>query len=192
MGLSITERRKAGTAGYINREKLISGLLSQVKAGGPLVGAEIGVWKGEWVCYLLDRNPRVKKIYGIDPYAEQATFRRHWVQADWDYLLRRVDAKMKAYGNRYELIRERSETCADRVPRLDFLEIDGDHSYHQVKIDIFIYEKKIVSGGVICGHDYSGPQSGEVRRAVDEYSKEKGRDLHFLEGDVGTWWWYVP
>ena len=51
---------------------------------------------------------------------------------------------------------------------LDFIYIDGDHSYKGVKIDIELARKKVKSGGFICGHDYT-PQFPGVIQAVDEF-----------------------
>jgi predicted O-methyltransferase YrrM len=51
---------------------------------------------------------------------------------------------------------------------LDFVFIDGDHSYNGVKKDLKGWFPKIKNGGIIAGHDYFEPSCG-VRQAVDEY-----------------------
>jgi predicted O-methyltransferase YrrM len=48
---------------------------------------------------------------------------------------------------------------------IDFLFIDADHSYEGVKLDISLWEPKVVEGGVISGHDYDWEG---VARAVNE------------------------
>lgn len=56
---------------------------------------------------------------------------------------------------------------------LDFVFIDADHAYENVKDDIHAWYTKVKSGGKIAGHDYD--QSG-VRRAVGEFFKNKVND----------------
>ena len=118
---------------------------------------------------------------------------RKWGQAKWDDCYLRVTDKVKALGNRFELIRKRSWECADLLPELDFVELDGDHSYDGVWKDIECYEKKLVHGGLICGHDYYGKTYWieGVYKAVNEYAEVHGRELH-ADKDAWTWWWFVP
>ena len=49
---------------------------------------------------------------------------------------------------------------------LDFVFIDGDHSYEGVKLDILNFLPKVRPGGLIAGHDYE--HSPMFRKAVDE------------------------
>ena len=64
---------------------------------------------------------------------------------------------------------------------LDFIFIDGDHTYQGVKRDIEIWYPKLKPGKIICGHDYRDNKS-EVWKAVDESFP---RVLFFR--DI---WWY--
>lgn len=54
---------------------------------------------------------------------------------------------------------------------LDFVFIDADHAYENVKRDINAWLPKIKSGGILAGHDYISTHSG-VKRAVDELFKD--------------------
>lgn len=49
---------------------------------------------------------------------------------------------------------------------LDFVYIDGDHSFEGCKRDILAWAPKIRHGGVLAGHDYFNHPPFEVRRAV--------------------------
>lgn len=52
---------------------------------------------------------------------------------------------------------------------LDFVFLDGDHSYEAVKNDITNWLPKIKDGGVLSGHDYgNGSYDFNVKKAVDE------------------------
>jgi len=48
----------------------------------------------------------------------------------------------------------------------DFVFIDGDHDYENVKRDILFWKERIAPGGLLSGHDYPGWPG--VRQAVDE------------------------
>ena len=58
---------------------------------------------------------------------------------------------------------------------IDFLFIDGDHSYKAVKADLKAWYPKVKKGGVMCGHDY--PQLG-VQKAINEFTKEHGLEAN--------------
>jgi predicted O-methyltransferase YrrM len=49
---------------------------------------------------------------------------------------------------------------------LDFVFVDGEHSYDGVSGDINFWLPKVRKGGVLAGHDYN--HSADVRRAVNE------------------------
>lgn len=53
---------------------------------------------------------------------------------------------------------------------LDWVYIDGDHTYDAVRNDIATYTRKLRSGGWLTGDDYQarGKYHGGVKDAVDE------------------------
>lgn len=65
---------------------------------------------------------------------------------------------------------------------LDFIYIDGDHSYRGIKIDIELARKKVKVGGFICGHDYT-PQFPGVIQAVDEFCNTYKTKLELTQED---------
>lgn len=52
---------------------------------------------------------------------------------------------------------------------LDFVFIDGDHSYNAVTQDIEHWLPKIKQNGIIAGHDYTNEYLESVVKAVDDY-----------------------
>jgi hypothetical protein len=58
---------------------------------------------------------------------------------------------------------------------LDFVFIDGNHSFPYVAEDIFYWEKKVRPGGIVSGHDYLDvPRKDcviQVREVVDAYTE---------------------
>ena len=71
--------------------------------------------------------------------------------------------------------------------KIDYLHIDGDHSYEHAKHDISTYYSKVRSGGLFSGHDFSLPG---VTRAVKEFREENNikEQIMFTNNDV--WLWY--
>ncbi|MDP3697256.1 MAG: class I SAM-dependent methyltransferase, partial [Candidatus Taylorbacteria bacterium] len=63
---------------------------------------------------------------------------------------------------------------------LDFVYIDGNHSYDYVKKDLELYWDKVKKGGALTGDDFN---IKDIARAVFEFSKEKNQD--FLTYYVG-------
>lgn len=82
-------------------------------------------------------------------------------------------------GQRMHLIRgdSHAESSLDEVKRilggkpLDFLLIDGDHSYEGVRMDYEMYGPLVRSGGVIAFHDIANPLP-DVGLAVKRYWDE--------------------
>jgi predicted O-methyltransferase YrrM len=68
---------------------------------------------------------------------------------------------------------------------LDFIFIDGLHTYEQVKIDCENYFSKVKSGGVFAGHDYNVIEG--VNRAVNEFAAKHGAEVQTCPNDV--WYW---
>ena len=52
---------------------------------------------------------------------------------------------------------------------LDFVFIDGDHSYEGCALDIKLWWPKLKPGGLLSGHDYVDEKNYGVQRAVNEF-----------------------
>jgi predicted O-methyltransferase YrrM len=60
---------------------------------------------------------------------------------------------------------------------LDWVYIDGDHSYEAVKADLENFYRVVKPGGIIAGDDYGldGWWAKGIDRAVDEYAASIGQ-----------------
>ena len=59
---------------------------------------------------------------------------------------------------------------------IDFVYIDGDHSYESIQQDLYYWYNKVKPGGIIGGHDYVDVWPGVIR-AVDDLCHEYGLEL---------------
>ena len=81
---------------------------------------------------------------------------------------------------------------------LDFVFIDGDHTFNNVMLDILLWTPKVRKGGIISGHDYYSHKAGGVIPAVNAYCEANKIDLNLtLKGvaehkdDQCPCWWFI-
>ena len=141
------------------------------------VCAEIGVWKGDFSKEILKKNP--SKLYLIDPWKSITDIPARWHAAPQDKMDAIYNDVVSDFSpdNRVEIIRKLSDDAASDIEdgSLDWIYIDGNHSYEFVKSDLENWWPKLKSGGALCGDDY---QEGEYQvkdldfgivKAVDEF-----------------------
>lgn len=141
-------------------------------------GAEIGVWRGDFSAQILV-VVRPRLLHLIDPWqsaadeAHAGTFYDR-PQRQMDSVYESVLSRLAdAIANGVAVVhRATSADAAAAIPdaSLDWVYIDGDHSYSAVSADIRTYKQKVVPGGLVAGDDYAdgGMFKGGVKRAVDE------------------------
>jgi hypothetical protein len=76
-----------------------------------------------------------------------------------DYTNARIALRPWTLRSRAELIKATSAEAVTRFKdgSLDFVYIDGDHSYKHVCEDLALYYPKLHSGGIMAGHDFMCP-----------------------------------
>ena len=157
-------------------------ILAQLPVGS--VGAEIGVHRGDFSVTLL-RHVRARRLYLIDPwrFADDPLKSSSWYggsqgrgQANIDRRYRRVLRRFADEIRTGTVIVHRGSSVdvAAKIPdaSLDWVYIDGDHSYEGVSADLRTYVPKLRKGGLLAGDDYSRSPAwwGEgLRRAVHEF-----------------------
>lgn len=167
---------------------------------GYTVGCEVGVFLGGHIESIM-ANTAVEKLYAIDPYIlygdvgvvrgfTRGIKKRYW-PACFDGVFYYVKDRLAVFGDRVEMIRNTSDKVAKTIPdnSLDFVFIDGDHSYAAVLQDVANYYDKVRSGGIISGDDYI---FAEVGKAVDEFFGQKGLQVNQDETQKRFWWIEKP
>lgn len=149
------------------------GLVEHIqKLSGELIGCEIGVCHGFTTELLLKQIPNIKKIYAVDSYPSFV---------DWDgtriteerqsETKRRCSNRLSVFGDKVTFIYDTSTNFSKQIldDELDFIFIDGDHSYEATLADITNYWPKIKKGGIFAGHDIN---LNTVDAAVKEFFKD--------------------
>jgi len=157
--------------GCINRYRtLYAEMVKQAKGGEHFV--EIGAWKGASTAFMAVEIANSGKDIKFDTVDT-------WLGAD--HSPQQKNDKDVIKGNLYEVFLKNIEPVADYVTpirstsvqaskqyadkSLDFVFIDGAHTYDDLIADITAWRPKLKDTGVLAGDDYSW---GGVRRAVDE------------------------
>lgn len=139
-------------------------------------GAEIGVCTGRYSRILLETIPDLQ-LLGVDPYRPYAgytDFRRVGTHNKNLELAREATGGFPGYSLMLAFGHEAAQWIPDGS--LDFVFIDGNHQYPDVKQDIEDWAPKVRVGGIVSGHDYYNFKSGRggVVQAVDEYAEKHG------------------
>jgi hypothetical protein len=139
-----------------------------------LIGAEVGVGKGQNLCTFLQTCPRISQIYAIDSYRPHKDFLwdegisfRDVDEKEIDYIRSIAMHNIKWSGNKDKVIflecdsSEASHLIKDE--ELDFIFIDVCVEQHQVFEELIRWYPKVKKGGIFAGHDWTAPS---VERAV--------------------------
>lgn len=155
---------------------------------GDLVGVEIGCSVGDTSEHLLRHLPNLHWT-GVDPYVDYVDWNSNNLvnqQGTYEALDRKI---MKTYPDRTSFLRMTSDEAATHIPdgSLDFVFIDGLHTYDQVKIDCQNFYPKVKSGGLFAGHDYTIIDG--VHHAVNEFRDCIDPSITIGVTNHDVWYW---
>jgi hypothetical protein len=157
-----------------------------INDNGYKTGIEIGVAFGGHAEAIF-QNTSIEILVCVDPWeftgAEFEGLKNKYDYDEWAFYVRQrlLDLSINCLVER---------TTSDEFAKyahnnfFDFVFIDGDHSYEQVKKDIQNYLPKIKSGGMLIGHDYGHADYMGVKQAVDEFIQGSGKELVLHDGYV--------
>lgn len=139
----------------------------------PLRGVEVGVWEGKTTHQFL-RMLNFDVLYLVDPYIP-------YNEPDKNAFLEEAKTLSKHRTEDFiccEWIHKRSDEASGIIPDgLDFVFVDGDHSYEAVLSDLRNYYPKLRVGGFLLGDDFA---CVGVARAVVDFCNEKGLEFEVL------------
>lgn len=149
------------------------GLVPYIKRHGDnLKGIEIGTCRGESTAYFLEKCPNIDLLTTIDPYKGYQDWNGEITQETVDRFMEVAKKNLKKYGKRVKMLRAESVAAADKFEdeSVDFIFVDGDHSYDATLADCKAYYPKLKKGGIFCGHDYQTLE--DVKRSIDDFRTE--------------------
>jgi hypothetical protein len=159
-------------------------------ARGYTTGAEIGVWHGGYSEKLKAANQRLRLLcvdawQSFHGYIGPTTaYKSPGGMAEAEAAARAV---LEPLG--CQILKGDSVAVASTVPdrSLDFVYIDGNHSYGAVLADLQAWTPKVKIGGVIAGHDYCVQPAKpfiQVIAAVQTFVRDQDiRQWFVLSGD---------
>jgi len=129
-------------------------------------GAEIGVASGEFSLEMCRMIPNLTLIC-VDPW--EVYDRVAQDRVDWRYSL----AKDRLAKFSVEFMKMTSMEAVKQIPdeSIDFVYIDGLHTFDAVVMDIIEWSKKVRKGGMVTGHDYYEFYQSGVIPAVRAYTQ---------------------
>ena len=156
---------------YLGMHELCLYLWSHFAKDGPIspdnIAIEIGSHMGEGL-NILASTGFFNKIHVIEPFKGDEEFNEifNW---SWDEVRTEWETNTRHFKDIINLHESFSYMVVDSFEdeSIDFIYIDGEHTYESVKRDISLYLPKIKNGGIISGHDYHDVWPGVVQ-AVDE------------------------
>ena len=158
------------------------------------VGAEIGVFEGQFSKIILD-TIKPKEFYLVDLFeGEMCSGDKNGENIKYIDLEKSYNNLTKLYSTNsaIKFFKGKSEIFLRELPDsyLDFIYIDGDHSYNGCKIDLELAKTKVKKGGIIAGHDYCNMFTGVVA-AVDEFVTQHSVKLNLTTDDKCTSYYFL-
>jgi hypothetical protein len=152
---------------------------------GTLLGAEVGVYEGKHAELMLTMHSGLTlfcvdmwELWGVKniQYPDTTAQIRSKMQDIKNATAKhnQAEKRLQPFGNRAQIRMMESMDAAKEIDdgSLDFVYIDGDHSFEGVTRDMQLWYPKINSGGLLAGHDYNRLNDHcAMKRAVDAFAK---------------------
>ncbi len=168
--------------------------------GENLVGAEIGVWKGDSFLTLLQNCPNIKTLHGVDCYEPYEDYLAPGVfnsnQPSITYDKKEIDFIKLVCYHRLEYSGQKdkirfhemdSNEAAKYIDddSLDFIFLDAYLTGEQTKNDLEVWYPKVKTGGIFSGHDWN---CKDVEVAVNHFRSYNNITKIMCTYD-NTWVW---
>lgn len=139
------------------------------------VCAEIGVFSGDF-SKLIYNVVRPSKLYLVDLFKGTVSSGDKNGENETKISLDQAYTDLLQHFKKdssVELYKGRSSDFLSKLPdgSLDFVYIDGDHSFKGVSSDLNLSRTKVKKNGIISGHDYC-PRFSGVMKALDDFTNK--------------------
>src|SRR3990167_1120114 len=173
-----------------------TGLIDLLKEKGFEFGVEVGTDRGGYAADICKRYPEFELIT-MDPYLPYTEGDEIKTPEDMIKFREEAQKLLDNYPNCHFLPGQTSRQVAGELEdeSIDFVFIDGDHTYNGVMADLLLWYPKLKSGGILSGHDYVESEKNNygVIEAVNEFVEDNKIDpLYVLRKGtyVDCWMFY--
>ena len=140
-----------------NDESALSDLCNKINKEGSIF-CEIGCWLGHSTSIIANRAKFLNgRVICIDTFngSPGTILENHVKNNDVynEFKKNMIDLGLDNYIDVFNMDSDNAVKFIDDN-KIDFLFIDGNHIYEQVKKDIYNYYPKVKDKGIISGHDY--------------------------------------
>jgi len=143
-------------------------------------GVEVGVRDGNYSAELCKANPNIE-LYCIDPWVKYGRYSQESQDIHYE------NARSKLVSYNVTLIRNYSTKAVAEFPyrTLDFVFIDGNHTFDHCMQDLIMWGRRVRRGGIISVHDYSSIP-GDVGTAVNAYTHGHRIDPWYMTREINS------
>lgn len=147
----------------------ITTLIEKLRKLDPRIVVEIGTHKGGNSFLFSHALPSVRRVVGVDLWVQNAPKLIFFARHGQIYRALHGDSRT---ANMRQLVEKQLKGQA-----VDFLFIDGDHSYNGVRADFQLYAPLVRPGGIVAFHDI-----------VPDHRTRYGRETGCYAGEVYRLW----
>jgi len=148
-------------------------------------GAEIGVASGEFSKEMCEKIPALHLIC-VDPWETYDRVKQDRV--DWRYKL--AQERLSKYPVEFKKMTSMQAVLEVTDESLDFVYIDGLHTFDAVIMDIIEWSRKVRKGGIVAGHDFYEFFGSGVTLAVRAYTQAHNINQWYItkEKEASVFW----
>lgn len=180
-------------------------VVEKAKGNGKEVFVEVGSWLGRSAALMGVEIINSGKDIGficVDPWTDggpdlkDTKYYKELRRPVYDMFLENIEPVSRLMGKRFATFRMPSVEAAAKFDdaSVDFIMLDGDHSYEGIHADIEAWLPKMKPRGIMAGDDYLWPG---VTKAADEQFGERLKPVikkaaHDYKKSVAYWWVQLP
>lgn len=149
-------------------------------------GAEIGVAEGRFSEAMLKTIPNLN-LLSVDPWQAYGRVSQRLCDERYENAVKRLSQYPGS-----TILRETSMKASQQVEdkSLDFLYIDGNHTFDACILDIVLWAPKVRNGGCVAGHDFYPFYQAGVQDAVRAYTvAHRIIDYYVTWEKEASWFW---
>ena len=166
--------------------------------GKDLVGVELGLYRAESFCTLLQCCPNIKTLYGVDswqPYEDRIGVsdpnvkgkKMDWATIDYARETALHFIYFSGEADRAEILEMDTSEAVKQFDddSLDFIFLDAYLSIDQARRELHEWWPKVKSGGLFSGHDW---RDHALREVIMDFKEIHDPESSFCAYD-DTWAW---